>query len=152
MATTARTARTKSAKTEEETLITEAEATPKADEHLIAPALDTAPLEAPQPRAKPEPPVPDSTQVWALPADLTDWLFAAHTGEAPDPDSVFTKVFEYGNVEECQVRLLELVRIPPYGNEVTRLLLPQGAHVSVAEAERIRVRLREQLDRQSVAS
>ncbi|MGW0562945.1 hypothetical protein ACWDZ4_20555 [Streptomyces sp. NPDC003016] len=106
---------------------------------------DVAPLEPP---AEPAPePVhePLTTAQQLLPAQLGDRIVDDATGRPPtDPDTIFIPVMPYGSTMRCTVRLVEHVGLGTYRTPTTRLLVPVGAELKRAQAERIVAQLHAQ--------
>ncbi|MFI1532049.1 hypothetical protein [Streptomyces griseus] len=159
MATTARSTRKTTAKTEEAATPAAAEETSPAESSTPAAAAEhtssapqapeAAPLEPPTVEEAPEPP---AAPTWATPnevipdeANLADVILDDVTKEPPaDPEQVFQRMTAYGHTYVCTVRLIEVTHIGPHSNPIHRLLQPAGAHVSGGIAARILERLRAQ--------
>jgi hypothetical protein len=110
-------------------------------------APDVAPLEPPgAPTPPPEPePVPHPVQI--IPEHLADLIVDDATGEPPtDVEAVFQPVLDSGSVYVCTLRLVEHANVGPYESQIVRLLLPIGAQVQHAKVERVKARLRAQLN------
>ena len=110
---------------------------------------DVAPLEPPAPREpEPEPePVRNPQQI--LPEGLDGTIVDDATGQPPaDIESVFTPITPYGNALRCTLRLVEHVGLGTYRTPTTRLLVPAGADLDPANAQRILARLRAQATQQ----
>ncbi|MFJ4342705.1 hypothetical protein [Streptomyces sp. NPDC088915] len=131
---------------------TEDKAVPEAPE-TKSPALDgpatpeVAPLEPPaetQPPAKQK--IRNPQQL--LPEKIGDAIVDDSTGLPPDDiDTVFEPVPPNGFTLRCTLRLVENVGMGIYNTPTTRLLLPAGAELAPADAQRIIQRLRGQADK-----
>ena len=120
-----------------------------------APTVQAAPLEPP---ATPEPPAPDDPDnpgaavppSLAAAASRTDGeeLFDEATGECPDPDKLFTRVFERGSLMKSHVRLMVRSTVPGRRDPSVRLVMPKGARLSAPQAERIKAAVRRQAEAQ----
>ncbi|MFE1270640.1 hypothetical protein [Streptomyces sp. NPDC058758] len=118
-----------------------------------SPALDSptapevAPLEPPAatpPPAKEE--IRNSQQI--LPAHISNAIVDDATGLPPaDLDNLFQPVaVPYGSGLRATCRLVEHVGMGAYNTPTTRLLIPAGAEIAPADAQRILDRLRTQAD------
>ncbi len=106
---------------------------------------EVAPLEPPakeEPAASPEA-IRGPQEL--IPAELSEYIADDATGRPPaDPDAVFVPVNPYGSSLRSTVRLVERVGLGIYRTPTTRLLVPAGAELTRAAAERIIARLHQQ--------
>lgn len=110
------------------------------------PAVPGAPLEAPAAPAairtsNVEQSITVSGALGAAMVGKGDRLLDEETGEAPDPDAMFSN--ELGSVYVSQVRLIEEVAVGN-GSYTTRLILPKGQSVSAVTAQQFQAAVRDQ--------
>lgn len=114
------------------------------------PATSAAPLDAPEQQKKGEeafvpPQVTNVASGMAADSGERSRVVVAGTGDAPDPDDLFTDVGGDGMVG-VKHRLLEHTFAQPYDRRITRLLLHEGQRVIPFHADRLKESIRQQVE------
>ncbi|MEQ7008478.1 hypothetical protein ABN028_20090 [Actinopolymorpha sp. B17G11] len=115
---------------------------PATRKHATSPG--SAPLEPAKKDSEEEAEPPKVADIGVAFAAKANELFDEATGDTPDPESVFQPLSEHGSAQVCQVRLLERTYLGLHNNEITRVVMPEGAVISDAQAEQIKARLAQQ--------